>query len=133
MKNNLEININALFCKTVINLIYLLLDTLLISSILTITYYFQWIKISFLSISIIIIPVIIFTEIFRQNTAFNRIVISNVYNFIYYLFQEPFRITKLVNKILDIATAGLFVYYFFILLLNLESLRTQNHPIFLDI
>ena len=130
MKNNLEININALFCKTVINLIYLLLDTLLISSILTITYYFQWIKISFLSISIIIIPVIIFTEIFRQNTAFNRIVISNVYNFIYYLFQEPFRITKLVNKILDIATAGLFVYYFFILLLNLESLSTQNHPIF---
>ena len=107
MKNNLEININALFCKTVINLIYLLLDTLLISSILTVTYYFQWIKISFLSISIIVIPVIIFTEIFRQNTAFNRIAINNVYSFIYYLFQEPFRITKLVNKILE-TPGGLF-------------------------
>lgn len=130
MKNNLEININALFCKTIINLIYLLLDTLIISSILAVTYYFQWIKISFLSISIIIIPVIIFTEIFRQNTAFNRIVINNIYSFIYNLFQEPFRITELVNEILDVFTVGLFVYYCFILLFNFEPLSPQNHPIF---
>ena len=130
MKNNLEININALFCKTIINLIYLLLDTLIISIILAVTYYFQWIKISFLSISIIIIPIIIFTEIFRQNTAFNRIVINNIYSFIYNLFQEPFRITELVNEILDVFTVGLFVYYCFILLFNFEPLSPQNHPIF---
>ena len=130
MMNNLEININSLCCKILINLAYLFLGTLITISIVGIIYYLHLFDFFTIYTILIAIPIVILIEIYRQNTSFNSFIINNIYKFLYNLNKEPFRITKFIDKILDIGIAVLFVYYIYAHWNIPTTLNDNKHPVF---
>ena len=80
MMNNLEININSLCCKALINLVYLFLGIIVTISIIEIIHYSKFFN-SFTNYTILIaIPIIVLIEIYRQNK--DKWVIVRLYGFI---------------------------------------------------
>lgn len=130
MMNNLEININSLCCKILINLVYLFLGTIITISIVGIMYYLHFFNCFTIYIILIAIPIVIIIEIYRQNTSFNSLIINNIYKFLYNVNKEPFRITKFIDKILDIGIAVLFVYYIYAHWNIPTTLNDNKHPVF---
>ena len=83
MGNNIEINLNSLCCKVIINLAYLLLGVTVSLGIVFLTHYLHLLKISSVCSILIAIPIIILIEMYRQNTSFSSLIINNIYNFFY--------------------------------------------------
>ncbi len=130
MMNNLEININSLCCKALINLVYLFLGIIVTISIIEIIHYSKFFN-SFTNYTILIaIPIIVLIEIYRQNTNFNSLIINNIYKFFYNLNNEPFRITNFIDQILDVSTFIIFVYYIYKQWNTLLFFNFNKHPVF---
>lgn len=130
MGNNIEINLNSLCCKVIINLAYLLLGVTVTLGIVFLTHYSHLLKISSVYSILIAIPIIILIEMYRQNTNFNSLIINNIYKFFYNFNKEPFRITNLVDKGLDVSIIIIFVYYIYNQRNILLPLNSDKHPIF---
>lgn len=130
MKNNLEININSLFCKVLINCVYLLCGIIALTFIAFIISRFQQFEYKFICLIVVSIVLCCAIEKYRQNTGFNRYVINNVNRFIYNLSKEPFRITNFLDKTLDLSTSLLFIYQVILLLQGAIVLNTVGHQIF---
>lgn len=128
--NNLEININSLCCKILINLVYLFLGTIITISIVGIMYYLHLFNYFTIYTILIAIPIVILIEIYRQNTSFNSLIINNIYKFLHNLNKEPFRITKFIDKILDVGMSFLFVYYIYAYWNIPTALNNNKHPVF---
>lgn len=130
MGNNIEINLNSLCCKVIINLVYLLLGVTVSLGIVFLTHYLHLLKISSVCSILITIPIIILIEMYRQNTSFSSLIINNIYNFFYNLNKEPFRITNFVNKAFDVSIIIILVYYIYNHCNILLPLNSDKHPIF---
>ncbi len=130
MGNNIEINLNSLCCKVIINLAYLLLGVTVSLGIVFLTHYLHLLKISSVCSILIAIPIIILIEMYRQNTSFSSLIINNIYNFFYNLNKEPFRITNFVDKALDVSIIIILVYYIYNHCNILLPLNSDKHPIF---
>lgn len=128
--NNFEININSLCCKILINLVYLFLGTIITISIVGIMYYLHLFNCFTIYTILIAIPIVILIEIYRQNTSFNSLIINNIYKFLHNLNKEPFRITKFIDKILDVGMSFLFVYYIYAYWNIPTALNNNKHPVF---
>lgn len=130
MMNNLEININSLCCKVLINLIYLLLGIITIISIIGIIHYLHLFNFFPIYTIFIAIPIAILIEIYRQNTSFNSLIINNFYKFLFNLSKEPFRITKFIDKLFDLSMSFLVVYYIYAYLDIPIVLNGNKHQVF---
>lgn len=130
MKNNIEININSLFCKVLINYVYLLGGIIVVAFIAFTIFLFQQFEHKFTCLIFISIVLCCVMEKYRQNTEFNRYLISSVERFVYDLSKEPFRITNFLDKTLNLFIGLLFIYQVILLLQKPIILNTSRHQIF---
>lgn len=112
MKNNIEININSLFCKSVINLIYLMIECLLLFLICYLINHNQIMYAYFL-------PIVILGEMFRRNILFNTNISNKIYRIIYLLKTEPNILVHVFDKLL---------IFTFVLFFALNIINTIYNP-----